>query len=73
MTAWHAGYSRLDEEILHSTKKSRLEEKILDSAKIFSTRGKNSLLDDKILDSIKIKFSTRKKNLDHFCPLRLAI
>ena len=54
MTAWHAGYSRLDEEIL-------------DSAKIFSTRGKNSLLDDKILDSIKRKFSTRKKILiDNF-------
>ena len=66
MTAWHGGYSRLNEKIFDSTKKSRLKEKILYSAKIFSTRGKNSRLGKKILDS-------RKKYLDHFCPLWLAI
>ena len=47
MTAWHGGYSRLNEKIFDSTKKSRLKEKILYSAKIFSTRGKNSRLGKK--------------------------
>ena len=52
--------SRLDEKNSRLVVRIRLEEIILDSAKIFSTRGKNSRLDDKILDSMK-KFSTRKK------------
>ena len=53
--------------------KIRLEEIILDSAKIFSTPGKNSRLDDKILDSEKscplwicgdqIRCERRKKSL----------
>ena len=47
MTAWHGGYSRLNEKIFDSTKKSRLKEKILYSAKIFSTRGKNFRLGKK--------------------------
>ena len=59
---------RLDKQISTRGKKSRLvvrirlEEIILDSTKIVSTRGKNYRLDDKILDSMK-KFSTRKKNI----------
>ena len=58
---------RLDKQISTRGKKSRLvvrirlEEIILDSTKIVSTRGKNYRLDDKILDSMK-KFSTPWKN-----------
>ena len=63
-TQWK--HFRLDKKISTRGKKSRLvvrirlEEIILDSTKIVSTRDKNYRLDDKILDSMK-KFSTRKK------------
>ena len=60
MTAWHAGYSRLNE------KKISTQGKYTPLGKIFSTRGKNSRLGKK--DS-----RLEKKYLDHFCPLWLAI
>ena len=61
MTAWHAGYSRLNEK------------KISTQGKYSPLGKKYSRLEVKILVSEKKILDSRKKYLDHFCPLWLAI
>ena len=59
--------------ILDLMKKFSTQQKNLDSRKKFSTRQKYSRVEVKILVSEKKILDSRKKYLDHFCPLWLAI